>query len=151
MDEGDFSFHDAHELPLFKKGMEIYEIIHKVSELIPDEDPMTEHTRQFLREDALMLTVKVTGAEAAEFYDIKMENAALIRKAARSILAQCSNLKMMGFKETYYLDLIREEIENYRLLFVEWVRDFDKWTYVVDEWGLFNPPGIEPEDREDEL
>lgn len=151
MEEGDFSFDDAQDLPIYKKGMEIYEIVHKVTELLPEGDPVTETSRQFLREDAMMLTVKVTGAEASEFYDLKMENATLIRKAARSILAQCSNLNMMGFKETYYLDLIREEIENYRLLFVEWIRGFDPWTYVVDEWGLFNPPGIEPEDKEDEL
>ena len=40
--------------------------------------------------DAALLTVKVAGAEAAGLYDLKMENAAIIRKAARDLM--CSSI-----------------------------------------------------------
>ena len=28
------------------------------------------------------------------------------------------------------------------------VRDFDKWNYIIDRWGLFNPPGVTPFDKD---
>jgi hypothetical protein len=34
------------------------------------------------------------------------------------------------------------------LLFIPWVAGFDKWNYVIDRWGLFNPPGIGPFDKD---
>jgi len=35
-----------------------------------------------------------------------------------------------------------------RLLFIDWVSKFDKWDYVIDRWGLFNPPGVGPFDHD---
>ena len=43
---------------------------------------------------------------------------------------------------------IRDLIEEYRLLFIEWVAGFDKWDYIIDRWGLFNPPGVGPFDKD---
>jgi len=39
-------------------------------------------------------------------------------------------------------------IEEYRLLFIDWVSKFDKWNYIIDRWGLFNPPGVTPFDKD---
>lgn len=144
---------DAHsanpeQLPIFKKGLEIYELTVKITDLIPDEDQMLCTYKGFMLEDAANLTVKVAGAEAADLYDIRMENAAIIRKAARDLMTHCSGLKMFGFKDTQYLHLIREAIEEYRLLFIDWVNTFDPWNYCVDRWGLFNPPGVSADDHD---
>jgi len=38
-------------------------------------------------------------------------------------------------------------IEEYRLLFIDWVSKFDPWNYITDRWGLFNPPGVDPFDH----
>ncbi len=100
-------------------------------------------------EDAALLTVKVSGAEAGDLYDIRMENATLIRKAARDLSSHCHTLEMYSFNDTHYLVLIREAIEVYKLLFREWVKSFDPWNYVADDWGLFNPPGIHPDQQDD--
>jgi hypothetical protein len=54
---------------------------------------------------------------------------------------------MFGFEYSGYFDIVRELIEEYRLLFIDWVKGFDQWNYVVDRWGLFNPPGISPFDE----
>jgi hypothetical protein len=98
--------------------------------------------------DAAQLTVKVAGAEAAGLYDLKMENAAIIRKAARDLMVQQHSLDMFGFEYVEYYQIVRDLIEEYRLLFIAWVAGFDKWDYIIDRWGLFNPPGIGPFDKD---
>lgn len=45
------------------------------------------------------LSVKVAGAEAAELYDLKMENATIIRKAAHDLMVQNHSLDAFGFDE----------------------------------------------------
>ncbi|SKB42472.1 hypothetical protein SAMN05660903_00652 [Salegentibacter salinarum] len=27
-------------------------------------------------------------------------------------------------------------------------KNFDKWNYIIDRWGLFNPPGIDYDDKD---
>src|SRR5690606_15707911 len=136
------------EMPLFQKGKEIFALTSKIVELIPEDDEILSVYKGYMIEDAAILSVKVAGAEAAGLYDIKMENAAIIRKSARDLLAHCSGLTMYKFKEIHYLRLIREAIEEYRLLFIEWVKTFDQWNYCVDRWGLFNPPGVDAHDQD---
>ena len=133
------------QLPLFKKGQEIFELVKNIADLISEEDQVLDSLKSMLLQDAMLLTIKVSGAEAGDLYDIRMENAVIIRKAAREILTHCTSLEMFGFSEVQYLFLIREAIEEYRQLFVEWVKNFDPWNYVTDPWGLFNPPGIDAE------
>jgi hypothetical protein len=36
-----------------------------------------------------------------------------------------------------YLDLLRNEIEEFRLIFIDWVQSFDKTNDIPDNWGLF--------------
>jgi hypothetical protein len=38
--------------------------------------------------------------------------------------------------------MVRDLIEEYRVLFVEWVAGFDNSNALYDDWGLFNPPGV---------
>lgn len=145
MDE-EYDMENHQNLPIFRKGEEILQLTEKVVSLITDEDDeVLNEYKRWMIQDATTLCIKVAGAEAGELYDIKMECAALIRKAARELRVNCTGLRMMGYKQHDYLDLIRIEIEEYRHLFIEWVASFDPWTYELDSWGLFNPPGIAPE------
>lgn len=98
--------------------------------------------------DASLLTVKIAGAESADLYDIRMECAAIIRKAARDLLVSQHSLKTFGFEHVEYYKMVRDLIEEYRLLFIRWVEGFDKWNYIIDRWGLFNPPGVGPFDKD---
>jgi len=134
--------------PLFEKGKEIFELVNQISQLIDDDGSMLSHIKEQMFEDAATLSVKVSGAEAAGLYDLKMEAAAIIRKAARDLMVQNHSLEMLGFKYVDYFQLVRNLIEEYRLLFIDWVAGFDKWDYVIDRWGLFNPPGIGPFDND---
>jgi len=136
------------ELPLFKKGQEIFEVVDQICQLIPDDNEMLGHVKGVMYEDAMLLTVKIAGAEGGQLYDIKMEAATIIRKAAMELMIQNHALEMFGFEHTEYFQIVRDLIEEYRLLFIDWVSKFDKWDYVIDRWGLFNPPGVSPFDHD---
>ncbi|AKQ45619.1 hypothetical protein TH63_08100 [Rufibacter radiotolerans] len=148
--EDDYDFKVPDELPIYHKGREIFSLTAQIVALIEEDEESHAPLKELMLEDAAMLTVKVAGAEAADLYDIRMENAAIIRKAARDLLRHSASLEMFGFKEVQYFKLLREAIEEFRLLFIEWVQSFDPWNYVVDQWGLFNPPGINPSPEEQE-
>jgi hypothetical protein len=135
-------------LAIYKKGQEILKVITKIGELIPDHNTELQSLKHIMLEDALQLSVKVAGAEGSDLYDLRMECAAIIRKAARDLMVQNHTLKMFGFKEVEYFNIVRDLIEDYRLLFIRWVASFDKWNYTIDRWGLFNPPGVGPFDHD---
>lgn len=142
------------KFPLFIKAKEIYELVDKVSVLIEnneDENDFNNHLlneyKNQMHENALIIPAKITGAFSDDIlYDLKMENASIIRKAARTILTTTSGLRMLGFNDLDYLELIRNEIEEFRILFAEWVKTFDEWNYIIDRWGLFNPLGVNYDD-----
>jgi hypothetical protein len=136
------------ELPLYKKGQEIFEVVDQICQLIPDDDEHLGHVKSIMYEDAMLLTVKIAGAEGGQLYDIKMEAATIIRKAAMELMIQNHALEMFGFEHVEYFQMVRDLIEEYRLLFIDWVSKFDKWNYIIDRWGLFNPPGVGPFDHD---
>jgi hypothetical protein len=123
-------------------------MVNKITALIPENDEYLNEVKGCMLSDAALLTVKVAGAEAGGLYDLKMENAAIIRKAARDLMVAQHSLDSFGFEYVEYYQIVRDLIEEYRLLFIEWVAGFDKWDYIIDRWGLFNPPGIGPFDKD---
>lgn len=139
---------DPKELPIYKKGWEIYEVVNQICQLIPEDDEMLGHVKSIMLEDAMLLTVKLAGASAGQLYDIKMESATIIRKAALNLMIQNHSLEMFGFEYVEYFQIVRDLLEEYRLLFIDWVAKFDKWNYIIDRWGLFNPPGVGPFDHD---
>ena len=139
---------DPKELPIYKKGWEIYEVVNQICQLIPEDDEMLGHVKSIMLEDAMLLTVKVAGATAGQLYDIKMESATIIRKAALDLMIQNHSLEMFGFEYVEYFQIVRDLLEEYRLLFIDWVAKFDQWNYIIDRWGLFNPPGVGPFDHD---
>jgi len=133
------------KLPIFQKGREIFELTVKIADLVASDDEVLGHIKGLMLEDASLLSVKVAGAEGGDLYDIRMECATLIRKAARDLGNHCTTLEMFGFRDTQYLILIREALQEFRLLFIDWVKVFNPWIYEKEDWGLFNPPGIAPD------
>jgi len=64
------------KLAIFKKGKEIFDLVRKITDLIPEDNEYLVDVKGCMLSDAAQLTVKVAGAEAACLYDLKMENAA---------------------------------------------------------------------------
>jgi hypothetical protein len=144
------------KLPVFKKAIEIQKLVNYIVESVEKTDINFEHDIEsemlqnnisYMRENAIIIPAKIAGAAHEDMlYDIKMENAAIIRKSAKELLTDASGIQMHGFKEIEYLDLLRNEIEEFRVLFAEWVKTFDCWNYIIDRRGLFNPPGVNYDD-----
>ncbi|MEM7369969.1 MAG: hypothetical protein AAF587_15290 [Bacteroidota bacterium] len=136
------------DLPIYQKATEIFELVNALTALIPDDNKMLVHSRDFMLADAGTIKAKIAGAEGGDLYSIRMENATLIRKAARELVTQLQGLRMYGFDAPEYFQLLRDEMEEFRVLFVEWVESFDPWNYILDRWGLFNPPGKSANDED---
>jgi hypothetical protein len=144
---------ESRHLPIYKKAEEIYETLQIITALFPEDNDYLRHVKSNLLEDIMIIMAKISGAEAVKLYDIKMENAAIIRTAARDIMVGGNNLELLGFSDAQYYKIIRNHIEEFRLLFIDWVAAFNPKHYIVDNWGLFNPPGISPNhiQQDDEL
>ena len=137
-------------LLIYKKAEEIFQLTDALIKTLPaDDEFLQETTVRFMLEDAMIIPVKISGAEAVELYDLKMENAAIIRKAARELYVRAGSLQYEDKVENKeYIELLRNEIEAFRLLFIDWVAEFDAWSYIIDRWGLFNPPGVSAHDKD---
>jgi hypothetical protein len=141
--------------PIYQKAKQIHELIYQIITYADEidetdvEGQMTKEYVNFLRESASIMLVKLSSALREDIlYDIKMENTTIIRKSAREVLTNISGLGLMKFKEIDYLSLVRTEMEEFRVLFAEWVKTFDPWNYTIDRWGLFNPPGVNYDDHD---
>lgn len=130
------------ELPIYKKSQEIFDVLETITSLFPDDNDYLQSIKQNLLSDIMTIQAKICGAEAVKLYDIKMENATIIRKTARDIFVGGNTLEYFGFSDSKYYHLVRDLIEEFRILFIDWISGFNPKHYIVDNWGLFNPPGI---------
>lgn len=145
-------------LPIFQKAETIRTLVDSIVEITMEADmdfateedgKMIDNSINYLVDNSLTIPAKIAGASDENvLYDLKMENATIIRKAAREILTDLLTLEHFGFKDTEYLEVLRNELEEFRILFAEWVKSFDPWNYIIDRWGLFNPPGINYDDHD---
>jgi hypothetical protein len=138
-DMDDFSEEDldAHKkLPIFQKAMQIGDITKHLVDTF-DEQKDVLMMREQMMIDACTLGAKIAGAEGGDLYSIRMENAVIIKKHATELLAATSLCKEEKLCNPEYLQLLRSEIEEFRKLFIEWIKTFDRSNDIDDEWGLW--------------
>jgi hypothetical protein len=124
-------------LPIYKKALEILDLTEQIVDTFNDEGRAKYH-RELMLQDAMIIPAKIAGAEAMDDYILKMENATIIKIHARSLLTQTSSAKYLDLQDERYLKLLRDEIEGFRLLFLQWVQTFETGTIKEgDGWGLF--------------
>lgn len=165
--DNDFDFDKedkrVQNLPVYIKAREIFDMVMAIKDLYPADDEtkaeekeekdyeaiMAQHSLEFMVGDAMLLMPKIAGAEGGDLYDIRMENAAIIRKAARDIWLHAGSIGRAQKGDKDYVKLLRDTIENeFKPAFAEWVASFDQWNYIIDRWGLFNPPGVKWDDKD---
>jgi hypothetical protein len=139
------------KMPVYQKARQILQLVEAIAVLVDKDNFLQKETIQHMMGQAHLIPAKIAGAEGAGLYDIKMQNAALIRQAALDITTFRHTLDMEGYPHKEYLDLIPYEMEEFRILFVDWVSAFDPWDSITDPWGLFNPPGHNTDDQEPPL
>lgn len=126
-----------YNMPVMIKARQIYELVISLIETFKEEDDLTLHYKELMMCDAGILGAKIAAAENGDFYMLRIENAVQVKLAAKGLLVQSSGLKMLGLSEPHYLQLLVDEIEEFRNLFVEWVASFDRSKDLRDDWGLF--------------
>ena len=140
------------ELPIYQKAINITKLIESLMLGLPEEDLFLQQSRSLMMEDAIIIPAKIAAAEGGDLYSIRMQNAAIVRSHALHLYAQVGSLRFHSkFKDLEYVTLLREELDEFRLLFVSWVASFDTTNHIWDEWGMFNPPdALPPSDYDDD-
>jgi hypothetical protein len=124
------------ESPILKKAEEILRLAYALADTLA-EDEMAEPISEQIRARAIMLPVKVAGIMGAELYCLKMENAVILKSEAKDLAGYMTMVDMMELNAQEYTNLLRDTIEEFRLLFLEWIETFDKSANMDDGWGIF--------------
>jgi hypothetical protein len=115
---------------------------------LPEDDDHAESTKYMIMQNAYLIPAKIKGAMAMEYYSLMIENAVIVKVNAvelRTALWACNTLHGI---EQQYIDVLRNEIEAFRKIFIDWISSFDKENDLPDEWHLFNDPASFPDDDE---
>lgn len=121
-------------LPVMIKAKELFEIVDSLVDTIPEDNDLYFLREQMLT-DAAMIPAKIAGAEGGDLYSLRMENAVLIKLAARALVTHSYTCQMFHISDERYLDLLRSSVEEFRLVFVAWIKTFDKSNDISDDWG----------------
>ncbi|MDB5023193.1 MAG: hypothetical protein JWP78_948 [Mucilaginibacter sp.] len=137
------------KLPVFQKSEEILELANIIAETLK-EDEKREHLAAEILTNAMLIQVKIAGAEGGGLYSLKMQNAVLIKLAAHDMLNAVIFAAMVEINEEDYAELMREKVEEFRLAFIDWIRGFDKSYDIPDNWAIrFDSSTPEQEKLED--
>ncbi|MBS1513371.1 MAG: hypothetical protein JST86_21215 [Bacteroidetes bacterium] len=158
---GFFSYEDMHDdtgqenwkpvnqfgKALYKKSVDILNVTQTICDMLPDDDH-AQDTKGFMMQNALLVSAKIAGARSMEYYSLQMESAVIIKVNICQLREQTWACLSFHNMEQQYVDVLRNEIEAFRKIFVDWVKAFDKSHDLPDEWHLFNDPTTFPEDDE---
>ena len=123
-------------LPIVKKAEDLFVTINAFVETFSDEEDKLD-LKAGLFNNVAVINAKIRGAEAGDLYSIRMENAVLIKVNAVEISNTAYTLEMMGIGDADYLEVISNEVHEFRKVFVEWVATFDRTNNMGDEWGIW--------------
>ncbi len=123
------------QLPVFKKAGELLELAQMVVAALK-HDVSTDSLAAEILSNAVLIQVKIAGAEGGGLYSIRMQNAVLIKYAAHNMLNAVICTELFGLNNEDYVDLMRRKIEEFRLEFVAWIRGFDKSYDIPDNWAI---------------
>ena len=123
------------KLPVYQKAQELFDLADVISESLKESDKK-DHLAREMMSNAMLIQAKIAGAEGAGLYSIRMENAVLIKLAVRDMFNAVVFSSMAKLNEQDYADLMREKVEEFRLVFVDWIRGFDKTYDIPDNWAI---------------
>jgi len=127
---------------LYLKWRELFPLVFAFTENLADEpeegkvETNEQSTQKLIYENAMIIAPKIMKAAVVNLYVLQMENAAIIRTNARQLMEHISFAVLMGFAEERYKKAIEKGMNEFRLLFRNWVSTFQKDDFE-DEWGLF--------------
>jgi len=123
------------KLPVYQKAQELFDLAEVIADSLK-EDEMKEHLAAQMWTNAALVQAKIAGAEGGGLYSLRMQNAVLIKLAVQDMFNAVSFASMVEINEEDYVDLMRDKVEEFRLVFNEWVRGFDKTYDIPDNWAI---------------
>lgn len=132
------------------KAREIFTLLRALEESFPkDELEDRYHPVYLMQENIMKAQAKLAGAESLNnLYRALMENAVLVKVNMSELKVQLFSASEFYTSDKDYLSVIKKEVEEFRLLFVEWIKTFDSSVDLPDEWHLFNDPDSFPDDED---
>lgn len=129
---------------LYSKAIALLNITQTICDLLPDEE-FEEMTKSLMLHNAMIIPAKIRAAMSVDsVYSIVMEHAVIIKVNACELTAQLWACNEIHGIEHQYTEVLKEEIAQFRSIFVEWVTAFNKESDLPDEWHLFNDPNSFP-------
>jgi len=126
---------EIENLPVYQKAKELLNLAEHVAEYLKDNDQREDLQGQIVS-NAMMIVVKIAGAEGGGLYSLKMENAIRIKFAVMEMFEAVLFARLIDINNNDYVQLIRNGIEEFRLEFINWIRTFDVADDYKDDWGL---------------
>jgi hypothetical protein len=123
------------KLPVFIKSQEIFDLAEAIADGLKESE-MREHLKGEIFLQSALIQAKIAGAEGGGLYTIRMQNAVLIKLAVMDLMNAVGFAEMVKINEKDYVQLMREKIEEFRLVFVDWIRSFDKSYDIPDNWAI---------------
>ncbi len=138
------------KLPVYQKAQELFDLVEIIAEALK-EDEMKEHLATQMFSNAAMVQAKIAGAEGGGLYSLRMQNAVLIKLAVQDMFNAVSFASMVKINEEDYVDLMRDKIDEFRLVFNAWIRGFDKTYDIPDNWAIRYDTSTEEQEKLEEL
>lgn len=121
--------------PLMKKAKDILGLTRALVGSL--DEARKELYGGIMMEDCMILSAKFAGAQGVKAYSLKMEMAVLMKIHAKNLASMTYQLEIEETHAQEHLNLLREAVEDYRILFLEWIADFEKDKNYDDGWGIF--------------
>lgn len=118
------NFKNAHDLPIYKKGKEIYDVIDRICQVIETDVLFLGKEKDAILNAASLLSSEVETAEHDQSEEQKMKSAAIIQNAADLLPFRMHSIAAYGFTHVEYFQIVLPMIDEYRLLFIDWVAGF---------------------------
>lgn len=122
-------------LAIVQKAALVSDLIISFCEHLGDSQVEYEY-KKILLNAGLELCNKIVIAETSSYFNDKVENALLVKMAVKKVLHQLAGMQVLGLSDKEYSHLIEKEIEEFRLLYNEWVNAFNNSTTLSDGWDL---------------
>jgi hypothetical protein len=123
------------KLPVYQKAQELFDLAEVIADALK-EDEMKEHLAAQMFSNASLIQAKIAGAEGGGLYSLRMQNAVLIKMACQDMFNAVSFASMVKINEEDYVNLMRDKVDEFRLVFVDWIRSFDKTYDIPDNWAI---------------
>lgn len=121
---------------LYCQWREVFGLVMAFIETLPEEENESLSTKSMICQNAYIVAPKIISASGDTLYQVKMENAALIRFNCHQMWEQVGFAVLTNKADVAHEEVIEEALNKFKELFRNWVATFKRDEYE-DEWGLF--------------